>query len=81
MRHHYNNGASEKVQGDSRPNRVRLGLGMLRDKNLAFSAVFHTVLGIIGWPFGFLTLSKEDQVKAGIDLGGKVQDVENELHR
>jgi len=36
-----------------------------------FSAVLHTLLGIVRWLIGFYTLTKEDRWAAGIYLGGE----------
>jgi len=46
-------------------------MGVLSDNNIALSAVLHSVRGIIGWPLEFFTLSEEDRLKAGIDMGGE----------
>ncbi len=51
-------------------------MGILLERKKALSTALHTVLSIIGWPFGFFTLSKEDQVKAGINMGGEVHEIE-----
>jgi hypothetical protein len=39
-----------------------------------FSAILHTGLGIIRWLIGFVTLTEEDRLKAGIYLGGEGRD-------
>jgi hypothetical protein len=39
-----------------------------------FSAVWHTVLGIVRWLFEFFTLTEEDQLKAGIYVSGEGRD-------
>jgi hypothetical protein len=36
-----------------------------------FSAVLHTVLGIVRWLIGFFTLTEEDRLAAGIHVGGE----------
>lgn len=74
MGRHLNDGKSVKPQVDIRPNRGRMGI--LSDKKIAYSAVFHTVLGIIGWPFAFFTISEEDRLKAGIGMGNEVGEIE-----
>jgi hypothetical protein len=38
------------------------------------SAILHTGLGIIRWLIGFVTLTEEDRLKAGIYLGGEGRD-------
>lgn len=38
-----------------------------------FSAVLHTVLGIVRW-LRFFTLTEEDQLMAGIHVGGEGRD-------
>jgi hypothetical protein len=73
MGRHQNNSINTDPQVEIQPGRGRMH--NLPDKNNVFSAAFHTMLGIIGWPVGFLTLSKEDQLKAGIDVGGNVNEV------
>jgi hypothetical protein len=74
MGNHYHNDGNANPQEDMWPNRVRKGFFL--EKNVAFSAVYHSVLGIIGWPFSFFTLSAEDRLKAGIDMGNEVGEVE-----
>jgi hypothetical protein len=39
-----------------------------------FSAVLHTVLGIVRWLIGFITLTEEDRLAAGIYIGGEGRD-------
>jgi hypothetical protein len=36
-----------------------------------FSAVLHTVLGIVRWLIEFFTLTEEDRLTAGIYVGGE----------
>jgi hypothetical protein len=40
----------------------------------SFSAVSHTVLGIVRWLVWFFTLTEEDRLAAGIYVGGKGHD-------
>jgi len=49
-------------------------MDLLSDKYIPFSAVWHTVLAIVEWPIRFFTLTQEDQLKAGIYMGGEERD-------
>ena len=40
----------------------------------AFSALLHTLMGIVRWPIRFFTLTEADQVKADISVGGEGRD-------
>lgn len=74
MKHDHNDGTNAKLQVDIQLNRGRIGV--LSDKNIALSAVLHSRRGIIEWPLEFFTLSEEDRLKAGIDIGGEERDSE-----
>jgi hypothetical protein len=74
MGHNDNEGTNANAQVGIQPNRGRMGV--LSDKNIALSAVLHNMRGIIEWPLEFFTLSEEDRLKAGIDVGSEVHDSE-----
>ena len=72
MGHNHNEDATANAQVGLQPNQGKMGV--LSDKNKALSTVLHGVRGIIEWPLEFFTLSEEDRLKAGIDMGGAERD-------
>jgi hypothetical protein len=74
MGNYYNDSYNTRPLVDIQPSRGRLLI--LSEKYLSFWAVMHGVLNPVRWLIGFFTLSEEDQLKAGIDVGGEKRDVE-----
>ncbi len=44
------------------------------DRPGTFSAILHSVLGIVRWLIGFFTLTKEERLAAGIYFGSEERD-------